>query len=458
MTQAAAHPSAEPLACVILAAGMGTRMQSRLPKVLHRVAGLPMVSHVVAAAEALGAARIVVVVGPDMEAVSEAVAPHPTAIQEHRNGTADALAAARPVLGDFAGTVLVLYGDSPLVTADTLSRLCAARAAPDDPAAVVLGVRLAEPGAYGRLIESAPGALDRIVEAADATAAEQAVTLCNGGLMALDGRGLWSRLERIGNANAKGEYYLTDLVAVSRAEGRVCRVVEGAAEEFLGVNSRADLAQVEAVMQARLRAHAMAGGVTLTDPASVFLAADTALGRDVVIGPNTVFGPGVSVADDVEIRGFCHIEGTQIGAGARVGPFARLRPGTVLGPKVQIGNFVEAKNAVFGAGAKASHLSYLGDATIGAEANIGAGTITCNYDGFLKYRTEIGAGAFIGSNSALVAPATIGAGAIVGAGSVVTDTIPADALAVARGRQELRPGWAASFRAKKAAEKAAKQK
>ncbi|MGC2855136.1 bifunctional UDP-N-acetylglucosamine diphosphorylase/glucosamine-1-phosphate N-acetyltransferase GlmU [Novispirillum sp. DQ9] len=446
--------AARSVAAVVLAAGMGTRMKSARPKVLHAVLGRPMVSHVVAGAEALGAGRTVVVIGPDMAALAAAVAPHPTVEQTDRLGTAHAVAQARAVLEGFTGTVLVLYGDTPLITRDTLDRLLAAHA--EAAAGVsVLGFRAAVPGGYGRLITGAAG-LEAIVEARDATPEQLAIDLCNSGVMAVDAAALWGWLDRVGNANAKGEYYLTDIVALARADGRRCVAVEGAEDEFLGVNSRAELAVAERIAQDRMRAAAMAGGATLVDPASVHFSWDTVLGRDVVVGPFTVFGPGVTVGDDVEIKGFCHFENCSIATGATVGPYARLRPGAAIGEGAHIGNFVEVKKAVIEPGAKVNHLTYIGDARVGAKANIGAGTITCNYDGFGKYHTDIGAGAFIGSNTALVAPVKIGDGAMVAAGSVITRAVPADALALGRGEQSVTEGWAARFRAMKQRAKAAK--
>lgn len=439
-------------AAVILAAGLGTRMKSSRPKVLHPVLGRPMVAHVVAGAERVGADQVVAVIGPDMPEVAAAVAPHPVVEQRERLGTAHAVMQARTALEGFDGTILVLYGDTPLIESATLERILAARAEADAGVAV-LGFRSPAPGAYGRLIVG-PEGLEAIVEAKDATPEQLAIDLCNSGVMAIDGKALWGWLERVGNANAKGEYYLTDLVALARADGRACVVVEGAEEEFVGVNSRVELATVEKIAQDRLRHAAMVDGATLIDPASTFFSWDTRLGRDVVVGPFTVFGPGVTVGDGVEIKGFCHFEQCAIAAGATVGPYARLRPGADVGEGAHIGNFVEIKKATVEAGAKVNHLTYIGDARVGAKANVGAGTITCNYDGFGKYNTDIGAGAFIGSNSALVAPVSIGDGAIVGAGSVVTGDVPADALAVARGRQETRDGWAARFRDQKKAEKA----
>ena len=440
-------------AAIVLAAGMGTRMKSALPKVMHPLLGRPMVSHLLATVDALGTDRAVVVVGPDMEAVSRQVAPHPTVQQTDRLGTAHAVLQAREALAGVEGDVLILYGDTPLITPQTLERMLEARRGPTRPAVVVLGFRPDDAGAYGRLMMNGDS-LEAIVEAKDATPEQLAVTLCNSGVMCVDGARLFSLLDRVGNNNAKGEYYLTDIVALARAEGLACAVVEGAEEELLGINSRAELAAAEAVAQARLRRAAMDGGATLIAPDTVFFSHDTVIGRDVVIQPNVTFGPGVTVGDGVEIKGFCHFEQCTIAAGATVGPYARLRPGAVIGEGAHIGNFVEIKKAVVEPGAKVNHLTYIGDARVGAKANIGAGTITCNYDGFMKYHTDIGAGAFIGSNSALVAPVTVGDGAIVAAGSVVTRDVEANALAVARGRQEVRPGWAARFRERMAALKA----
>jgi bifunctional UDP-N-acetylglucosamine pyrophosphorylase/glucosamine-1-phosphate N-acetyltransferase len=438
------------LAVVVLAAGKGTRMRSALPKVLHKVAGRPMIGHVVACAEALGAERVVVVVGPGMEAVATAVKPHKIAIQAAQNGTADAVKAAREALAGFAGDVLILYGDCPLIQTETLTRMRQARG---DETVTVLGMRVAAPSAYGRLVVGADGTLERIVEALDASGAEDAIDLCNTGIMLVDGAQLFALLDSIGNDNAKREYYLTDIVAAARKAGRSCCVVEAPAEDALGVNSRAELAVAEEVMQGRLRARSMEEGATLIDPKSVWFSFDTKLGQDVTVEPNVVFGPGVTIGDGVEIRAFCHIEKATIEAGAIIGPYSRLRPGASIGEAAHIGNFVEVKNARIDKGAKANHLTYIGDADVGPGANIGAGTITCNYDGFNKERTVIGAGAFIGSDTTLVAPVKVGAGAFTAAGSTVTYDVPDDALAVARGRQAVKPGWAAEFRAKQRAKK-----
>lgn len=438
-----------PVAAIILAAGKGTRMKSALPKVMHRIAGRSMVGHVLANLAPLAPSRIAVVVAPGMESVKAEVAPHAIAYQTEQLGTGHAVKSAREALGAFAGTVLILFGDTPFVSTATLKKLVERRAAKDEPAVVVLGMRPADAGAYGRLVLDRQGNLERIVEFKEANATERAINLCNSGVMAVDGTILWALLDLIRNDNAKGEYYLTDIVALARADGRECAVVEAPESELLGVNSRAELAEAEALYQDQRRQAAMDDGATLLDPKSVFFTADTVLGQDVVIGPNVVFGPGVTVADGAEIRAFCHIEGASIGKGAVIGPFARLRPGAEIGTDAHIGNFVEVKNTIIGAGAKANHLSYLGDADVGAKANIGAGTITCNYDGFLKARTEIGAEAFIGSNSALVAPVRIGAGAIVGAGSVITRDVEADAIAVTRAEQVSRAGRAREFRAQR---------
>src|SRR5262245_15287204 len=406
------------IAVVVLAAGKGTRMKTDLPKVLHKLAGRPMIAHVLANLAPLGCERIVVVIGPGMEGVAAAVAPHPTALQAEPLGTGHAVLAARAALQGFAGDVLIVYGDCPFITHATIAKLMARRRAVDRPAVVVLGMRPADPAQYGRLVIGADGPLAAIVEYRDANPEQRAITLCNSGVKVVDGQRLFSLLDRVGNANAKGEYYLTDIVAIARADGAACAVVEAPADELIGINSRAELAAAEAILQNRLRAQAMENGATLIDPQTVFLSYDTRLGRDVVIGPNVVIGPGVEVADGAEIKPFCHLEGAKVSTGAAIGPFARLRPGTVVGEKARIGNFVEAKNAQVGKGAKANHLTYLGDAVVGPGANVGAGTITANYDGFNKHKTEIGADASIGSNSVLVAAVKVGRGADVGAGSV----------------------------------------
>ncbi|HTH98436.1 MAG TPA: bifunctional UDP-N-acetylglucosamine diphosphorylase/glucosamine-1-phosphate N-acetyltransferase GlmU, partial [Stellaceae bacterium] len=434
-------------AILVLAAGQGTRMRSDLPKVMHRLAGLPMLGHVLATARSLGS-EIGVVVGPEMASVERLAAGHRLIRQQERLGTGHAVAQAR---GAFAGieasTVLVMYGDTPLITPETLARMVETRER-SGAAIVVLGMRPEPPGAYGRLVMAGDD-LVAIVEAAEASPEQLAIPLCNSGVMAIDGRHIWPLVAQIGNANAKGEYYLTDIVAIARAQGLAARVVEAGLEELTGVNSRAELAAAEAILQRRLRARAMAGGATLIDPDTVYFSADTRLGQDVVVEPNVVFGPKVTIGNRVEIRAFSHIEGAQVADDVVIGPFARLRPGAHLAEGVHVGNFVEIKNTRMGAGAKANHLTYLGDADVGAASNVGAGTITCNYDGFDKFRTTIGQGAFIGSNTALVAPVTVGDGAITAAGSVVTHDVAADALALGRARQVVKPGHAARFRATK---------
>ncbi len=440
-------PDTKNAAAILLAAGKGTRMKSRLPKVMHRIAGRTMVGHVLDRLSPLGLSRVVVVVAPGMDDVAAEVAPGPTAIQADQLGTGHAVGCAKAALTGFKGDVLVVYGDTPFVSTETLHRLLERRRQADNPAIVVLGMRPADPSGYGRLVQGADGGLDRIVEHKDATEAERAIGLCNSGVMAFDSTVLWSLIDKLDNKNAKGEFYLTDCIAHARGAERRCAIVEAPAEELLGVNSRAELAGAEALFQEAMRRKAMEEGATLTDPGSVFFAADTRIGQDVVIGPNVQFGPGVEIADEVEIRAFSHIEGARIERGATIGPFARIRPGSIVGAGARVGNFVELKKTELGAGAKAPHLTYLGDAKVGPKANIGAGTITCNYDGFNKTQTIIGAGAFIGSDTSLVAPVTVGDGAIIAAGSVITRDVPADALAIARGAQVEKPGWAKNFRA-----------
>jgi bifunctional UDP-N-acetylglucosamine pyrophosphorylase/glucosamine-1-phosphate N-acetyltransferase len=452
--------SQPPLAVVILAAGKGTRMKSDLHKVLHPLAGKPMLIHLIDTAEALAPERTVVVVGAGREQVEAAVTPRGAAIahQAEQLGTGHAVAQAETALAGFEGDVLILYGDVPLVQAATMQRMLDRLHGADAPAAVVLGFRPVDAAAYGRIITE-PGS-DRIatmVEFKDATPDERAETLCNSGLMAVSSCDLFALLVRIGNDNAAGEYYLPDIVMLARADGRVTAVIETSEGEVAGVNSRAELAVVGAAWQIERRARAMADGATLIAPETVWFAHDTVIGRDVVIEPNVFFGPGVRVANGATIRAFSHIEGAEIGAGVEVGPYARLRPGAVLEEGAKVGNFVEVKKARLGRGAKANHLTYLGDAEVGAGANVGAGTITCNYDGFFKYKTVIGADAFIGSNSALVAPVTIGDGAIVAAGSVVTRDVEAGALALVRPQQVNKSGWAARFREQMRARKAAKR-
>lgn len=441
--------SETPIGAIILAAGKGTRMKSDLPKVLHGLGGKPMVRHVTDLVGSLSPERICVVIAPGMEAVAKAVAPHQTAIQTDALGTGHAALSAAPVMQDFSGDVFILFGDTPLFTAETLQAMLAARRSALAPAVVVLGMRPAGPNAYGRLIQAADGGLERIVEFKDATDEEKAAPLCNSGVMLVDGARLFGWLGQIRDDNAKAEYYLTDIVGLARADGAACAVVEGSEEELLGINSRVELAAGEAILQKRLREAAMLAGVTMPMPETVYLNCDTTFGRDVFVGPHTVFGPGVSIGNNVEIKGFCHFEGASVAAGATLGPYARLRPGADIRENAHLGNFVEIKKAVVEAGAKVNHLSYIGDARVGAGANVGAGTITCNYDGFDKHFTDIGAGAFIGTNTSLVAPVTIGDGAMTAAGSTISRDVPADTLSIERAKEEHKPGWVARFRERK---------
>ena len=432
---------------VVLAAGEGTRMQSSMPKVLHPVAGQSLLAHVLGAAPKGAGASLAVVIGPNHQAVSdEAKRARPDAtvfIQRERLGTAHAVLAAKSAIARSPDDILVVFADTPLLRAQTLTQL---RAALERGAAVaVLGFKPADPQGYGRLVMQGDE-LVAIREHSDASADERKIDFCNGGVMALAGSHALAILERIGNANAKGEFYLTDAVAIARDMGLKALAIETGEDDVLGINTKAQLAEAEAVLQTRLRAAALEAGVSMIAPQTVYLSADTKFGKDVTIEPNVVFGPGVTVDDGALIRSFSHLEGAHVGKGARIGPFARLRPGTELGPDVHIGNFVEVKAATIEAGAKANHLSYIGDARVGEGANIGAGTITCNYDGIAKHRTDIGKGAFIGSNSSLVAPVNIGDGAYVGSGSVVTKDVPADALAVARAPQTVKEGWAKRLR------------
>lgn len=442
---------------IVLAAGEGTRMRSRRPKVLHEVGGRSLLGHALTAVARAGADTVVVVIGPDRtEVATEVAAILPSAgvaVQEQRLGTAHAVLAARAALAAGHDDVIVAFADTPLVRPDTFGSL--RRALADGAGVAALGFEARDPTGYGRLVMH-EGALEAIVEHRDASETQRRITLCNAGLMALDGRHALAILDGIGSANAQGEFYLTDAVAVARARGLNAVALMAPESEVQGVNDRVQLAAAEARFQADRRIEAMMGGATLIAPETVFFSFDTVLGRDVLIEPHVVFGPGVTVADDAVIHAFSHLEGASVGEAATVGPYGRLRPGAKLGPGAKIGNFVEVKAAEIGEGAKVSHLTYIGDASIGAGANIGAGTITCNYDGFVKHRTVIGAGAFVGSNSSLVAPVTIGDGAYVGSGSVVTKDVAADALAVSRARQIEREGWAKAFRERAAARKAAK--
>ncbi|WP_449044582.1 bifunctional UDP-N-acetylglucosamine diphosphorylase/glucosamine-1-phosphate N-acetyltransferase GlmU [Paracoccus versutus] len=430
----------KPVALIVLAAGQGSRMQSDLPKVLHRLGGLPLVAHALAAGRTLEPEAVVVVAGHGAEAVAKAVAKldpeAQIALQQEQLGTAHAVSQALPALEGFEGRVIVLYGDTPFIGQETLASLAAH---PAD--VVVLGFEAADPGRYGRLV-TGPEGLERIVEYKDADEATRAIRLVNSGVLAADAALLREFLPRIGNRNAAGEYYLTDIPGLARAAGHRVEVVTCDEAETLGINTRAELAQAEAAFQARARAQALEDGVTLSDPATVWFALDTCIGRDAVIGQNVVFGPGVTVESGAEILPFCHLEGCHVSAGATVGPFARLRPGAELGGDVHVGNFVEIKNSVLDEGVKVGHLTYLGDAHVGEATNIGAGTVTCNYDGVGKHRTEIGAHAFIGSDTMLVAPVRVGARAMTGSGSVITQDVPDDALALGRAKQVVKSGLA----------------
>lgn len=433
---------------VVLAAGKGTRMKSALPKVLHKVAGRSMLGHVLDLAAGSDATQVAVVVGPGMSNVAAeaaAIFPGATAYTQHeQRGTADAVLAARPAIEAHNGDVIVLYADTPLIRQETIARISAKL---DEGINVaVLGFRAKDPTGYGRLLTSANGDLTAIREEKDASDAERSIDLCNSGVMAFRVPRLADLLGRIGNSNAKGEYYLTDAVEIARADGLKAAVVECAEDEVLGVNARDQLAEAEGIWQARARKAFMISGVTMIAPDTVWLSFDTKIANDVRIEPNVFFGPGVTVESGVDIKANCHFEGAVIGSNARIGPFSRLRPGAKLGDDVHIGNFVEVKNVAMADGAKANHLAYLGDGRVGAKANIGAGTIFCNYDGFNKSQTEIGDGAFIGSNSSLVAPVKIGTGAYVGSGSVITKNVSDGALALERATQEERPGWAEKFR------------
>ena len=445
-------------AAIILAAGQGTRMKSSLPKVLHKVGGRTMLDWSIDLARRVGCTRILVVVSAGSEQlqahVGGALGPDSFVIQDPPLGTGHAVRAAEEALAGFEGEVVVLYGDTPLIPPEPVEHLFDALQA--GAGVGVLGFHAHVPGAYGRLITTHEGELEAIVEAREASPEELAVDLCNSGVMAASSERLFRLLADVKNDNAKGEYYLTDLVSLARQEGARCKVVTCQEADVLGVNSRVELAGAEAAFQARRRHQLMQDGVTLVAPETVYLSHDTHIENDVMIEPNVVFGPGVTVRSGAVIRAFSHLEGAEVAGGAEIGPYARLRPGAVIETGAKIGNFVEVKKTRVGPGAKANHLAYLGDGEIGANANIGAGTIFCNYDGFLKYKTEVGANAFIGSNSALVAPVKIGDGAFVGSGSVITDDVPDNALAVARGRQAEKHGWATEFRAAKAAEKKSK--
>ncbi|MFH1158639.1 MAG: bifunctional UDP-N-acetylglucosamine diphosphorylase/glucosamine-1-phosphate N-acetyltransferase GlmU [Pseudomonadota bacterium] len=442
------------LGCIILAAGGGTRMKSALPKPLHKIAGRPMIGHVLAAAEALNPDKIVVVIGSGMEQMAEAVRPHPIAVQQFINGTGAAALAAKDHFNAFDGDILIILGDVPLVTPEALKRMVEIRRRFPAIGLTFSGVRHENPAMFGRMVLDGDRTLEKIVEFRDASDAEKEINLCWSGVICADGAKLFQWLGLIGNDNAQKEYYITSLPQIARNDNRQTHVVEVPAEEMEGANTRVELARLEKIMQRRLREKHMLNGATLIDPDTVYFSYDTVVGQDVVIGPNVFFGPGVKIGDNVEILPCCHIEGAEIMDAAHVGPFARLRPGTKIGKDAKVGNFVETKNTHLGAGAKASHLSYLGDSDIGEKANIGAGTITCNYDGFMKYKTKIGREAFVGSNTVLIAPVTVGNGAYIGAGSTIGWDVPDNALGITRAPQINKDGWAPEFRQKKIKEKA----
>ena len=445
------------ISIIVLAAGKGSRMQSNHPKVLHCVAGRSLLGHVLHAARALDPCETVVVTGPDMDAVwVEARNFFPDArraMQVDRLGTGHAVSMAQEALANFSGMVVVLYGDVPLISAPTLLKLTETAG----EGMAVLGFESDDPRGYGRLIQDGQGHVIRIREELDASSAERTIRLCNSGIIAINAGLLWSLLPKLNNTNAKGEYYLTDLVELATAAGTPCRLASCPEEEVAGVNDRIQLSGIEETLQKFHRRRHMLNGVTLVAPATVFFSVDTVIGQDVVVEPHVVFGPGVIVGNGVEIRSFSHIEGATVASGARIGPYARLRPGADIGEDAHIGNFVEVKKSIVGKGAKANHLTYIGDARIGAGTNIGAGTITCNYDGYEKHLTNIGADVFVGSNTSLVAPVTVGDGASIAAGSVVTRDVPPDALAISRVDLDLREGWAKRYREMKAARKAARK-
>jgi len=442
-------------AAIILAAGKSSRMKSARSKVLHEVGGRPAIDWSIALARDTGCSRVICVVSPDGDAVPEHVRPQlgaeALAIQASAKGTGHAVKSAREALSDFDGDLIVLYGDSPLIPAEAVGRLFDSVSNKDGVG--VLGFEAADPGTYGRLVTAADGTLEAIVEAREASPEQLAVRLCNSGVMAGDAKTMFRLLDEVKNDNAKGEYYLTDLVELARSEGRTCCVETCPEDQMIGCDTRADLARAEAIFQAGMRTKMLDNGVSMIAPDTVYFSFDTEIEADVLIEPNIVFGPGVRVASGAVVHAFSHIEGASLGAGAHVGPYVRLRKGSDIGAGAKIGNFVEVKNTVVGDGAKASHLSYLGDGDIGAGTNIGAGTIFCNYDGFFKYQTTIGQGAFIGSNSSLVAPVTVGEGAMIGSGSVVTENVEPHALYLARPEPAQKSGWHSKFRAVMAARK-----
>jgi len=432
------------LAIVVLAAGKGTRMKSELHKVLHPLGGRPMLDHLMDTANLLNPSKKVIVVGAGKEQVEQSVGnTAEVVVQEPQLGTGHAVQVTKKALSGFKGRVLVLYGDVPMVSLQTMDDMVS-----NDADVVVLGFKPDDAKAYGRLKVNNDGNLDAIIEFKDANEDERAIDLCNSGIMALNGESMFDLLDALSNDNAAGEYYLTDVVEIANSKGLKCAVTMTSEQEVTGINSRSELASAEKMYQQTRRQYFMDEGVTLIDPETVYFSYDTIIGRDVVVGPNVFFGPGVEIADDVTINAFCHLEGASVGEGASIGPFARLRPAAKLGAGVKVGNFVEIKKADIEEGAKVSHLSYIGDARVGKNANIGAGTITCNYDGYFKYHTDIGEGAFIGSNSALVAPVNIGDGAIIGAGSVITTVVESNELAIERSKQRSVAGWASKFRKK----------
>ena len=444
------------ISLILLAAGQGSRMESDLPKVLHKLAASPLLHHALAAGQALAPERMVVVAGHGGDQVAAAARAFDDTVeivrQDEQLGTAHAVAQAAPLLAGARGDALVLYGDTPFIRPETLEAMRAART---EHAVVVLGFEAADPGRYGRLVTEGT-TLSRIVEYKDATEAERAIRLCNSGVICAEAKTLFELVAAVGNANAAGEYYLTDIVGLARARGLSTGYVLCDEAETLGINTRRELARAEAAFQARMRDEMLETGITLTAPETVYFARDTVVGRDAVIGPHVLFGPGVTIESGAEIRGFCHLEGCHVSRGADVGPFARLRPGAELAEDVHVGNFVEVKNAILDEGVKVGHLTYLGDAHIGEFTNIGAGTITCNYDGVMKHRTVVGKRAFIGSDTMLVAPVSVGDDAMTASGSVITQDVPAEALALGRARQETKPGLATRLMARLRALKAAK--
>lgn len=448
-----------PTNLIVLAAGAGTRMKSDLPKVLHELGGMPLFVHALASGNALDPDRTVLVVGHGADAVRKAALDHDPALvvaeQTEQLGTAHAVGAARDALASRAGDVAVLYGDTPFIQPDTLARMADARAAGFD--VVILGFEAVDPARYGRLIMDGDR-LDRIVEFKDANAQERAVTFCNSGVVLADGPTLFSLIDAVGNDNAAGEYYLTDIVEIANGRGLRCTAISCDQSETLGIDSRVGLAKAEEIFQDTARASALEAGVTLIAPKTVFFSQDTVLGRDVIVEPNVVFSPGVTVESGARIRAFSHLEGCHVGARVVVGPFARLRPGAEIGNDAKVGNFVEVKNATLGEGSKVNHLSYVGDANVGAAANLGAGTVTCNYDGVFKHHTDIGARAFIGSNTMLVAPVRVGDDALTASGSVITDDVPDGAVALARAKQVNKPGLARKMMDRLRAAKAKQKK